>query len=98
MKIQMANWPSLLRLFLATISLIGLVGQVQAQLPPDERRQLRQEMRDHWRQFARLSAWFPRPVMEGGVATGSSIVAVVDTDFAIVKSCVHDLLSRRRLR
>ncbi len=47
----MANWPSLLRLFLATISLIGLVGQVQAQLPPDERRQLRQEMRDHWRQL-----------------------------------------------
>ena len=47
----MANWPKLLRLLLASIALVGIVGQAQAQLPPDERRQLRQEMREHWQQL-----------------------------------------------
>lgn len=47
----MANRPTLLRLFLASVAFVGLVGPVQAQLPPDERRQLRQDMRDHWLQL-----------------------------------------------
>jgi uncharacterized membrane protein len=47
----MANWPMLLRLFLVSAAFVGLMGQAQAQLPPDERRQLRQEMREHWQQL-----------------------------------------------
>ena len=47
----MANWPALLRLFLVLAAFVGVAGQAQAQLPPDERRQLRQEMRDHWQQL-----------------------------------------------
>ena len=47
----MANWPTLLRFFLVLAASVGLAGQAQAQLPPDERRQLRQEMRDHWQQL-----------------------------------------------
>jgi hypothetical protein len=47
----MVNWPAALRLSLVLAALFGLAGQVQAQLPPDERRQLRQEMRDHWQQL-----------------------------------------------
>ena len=44
----MVNWPALLRF---TLLMVTLVGQAQAQLPPDERRQLRQEMREHWQQL-----------------------------------------------
>ena len=47
----MANWPTLLRLLLVLATFFSLAGQAQAQLPPDERRQLRQEMRDHWQQL-----------------------------------------------
>jgi uncharacterized membrane protein len=47
----MANWPTLLRLFLVLAAFFSLAGQARAQLPPDERRQLRQEMRDHWQQL-----------------------------------------------
>ena len=44
----------LLPLLLLLLSLFGLVGNASAQaywreVPPDERRQMRQQMREHWR-------------------------------------------------
>lgn len=48
----MANWPAVLRLLLVLTALGGLTGAAQAQLAPDERRQMRQEMREHWQQLA----------------------------------------------
>lgn len=32
-------------------ALIGFAGAVHAQLPPDQRRQMRQEMREQWQQL-----------------------------------------------
>lgn len=48
-----------LALSLLLLSLLGSVGNVWAQghwrdLPPDERRQLRQQMREHWQQDREL--------------------------------------------
>jgi len=47
----MADWPATLRLLLVLAALSGLAGRAQAQLAPDERRQMRQEMRQHWQQL-----------------------------------------------
>ena len=47
----MAQWPNVLRLILVLAVLGSVTGHAQAQLAPDERRQMRQEMRQHWQQL-----------------------------------------------
>ncbi len=47
----MAQWPNVLRLILVLAALGSVAGHAQAQLAPDERRQMRQEMREHWQQL-----------------------------------------------
>ena len=47
----MAQWPNVLRLILVLTALGSVAGHAQAQLAPDERRQMRQEMREHWQQL-----------------------------------------------
>ena len=47
----MAHRPNVFRLILVLAALGAMAGQAQAQLAPDERRQLRQEMRQHWQQL-----------------------------------------------
>lgn len=47
----MARWSDLLRLILGLAVLGSTAGEVRAQLAPDERRQMRQEMREHWQQL-----------------------------------------------
>jgi predicted phage gp36 major capsid-like protein len=47
----MFPWQKFVRVvFVLTAFFVG-AGQVQAQLPPDQRRQMRQEMREQWRQM-----------------------------------------------
>lgn len=47
----MAQWPNVLRLILVLAVIGSVTGHAQAQLAPDERRQMRQEMRQHWQQL-----------------------------------------------
>lgn len=47
----MAKWPAVLRQLIALAMLAVLTGNAQAQLAPDDRRQLRREMREHWQQL-----------------------------------------------
>lgn len=61
----MVIWLAPLRLCFAAIVLVGFLGQAQAQLPPDERRQMRQEMRQHWQQLPpRSGSEFVRNAMK----------------------------------
>ena len=46
----MFAWRTAGRLLLVLIALTAFAGSASAQLPPDQRRQMRQEMRDYWRQ------------------------------------------------
>jgi hypothetical protein len=46
----MFSWRTAGRLLLVLTALTAFAGSVSAQLPPDQRRQMRQEMRDYWRQ------------------------------------------------
>jgi predicted phage gp36 major capsid-like protein len=47
----MFPWQKLVRVvFVLTAFFVG-AGQVQAQLPPEQRRQMRQEMREQWQQM-----------------------------------------------
>jgi predicted phage gp36 major capsid-like protein len=47
----MFPWQKFVRVvFVLTAFFVG-AGQVQAQLPPDQRRQMRQEMREQWQQM-----------------------------------------------
>ena len=41
----------MLHLLFALAASIGFAGAVHAQLPPDQRRQMRQEMREQWQQL-----------------------------------------------
>ena len=47
----MAQWLKVLRLILVLTALGSVAGHALAQLAPDERRQMRQEMREHWQQL-----------------------------------------------
>ena len=67
----MFPWRFAGRLLLALTALTALAGSASAQLPPDQRRQMRQEMRDYWRQAPpderqrdrenRRDGWQPMP-------------------------------------
>ena len=46
----MLTWRRLARLLLVLTAFSAAAGAVHAQLPPDQRRQMRQEMREQWRQ------------------------------------------------
>ncbi|QKV56908.1 MAG: hypothetical protein HT580_06475 [Dechloromonas sp.] len=46
----MFPWRTAGRLLLVLTALTAFAGSASAQLPPDQRRQMRQEMRDYWRQ------------------------------------------------
>jgi len=48
--LTMFAWRTAGRLLLVLIALTAFVGSASAQLPPDQHRQMRQEMRDYWRQ------------------------------------------------
>jgi len=48
--LTMFSWRTAGRLLLVLTALTAFAGSASAQLPPDQRRQMRQEMRDYWRQ------------------------------------------------
>jgi uncharacterized membrane protein len=48
--LNMFSWRVASRLVFALIALTAFAGSASAQVPPDQRRQMRQEMRDYWRQ------------------------------------------------
>ncbi len=43
-------WRRMARLLLVLTAFSAAAGVVHAQMPPDQRRQMRQEMREQWRQ------------------------------------------------
>jgi len=43
-------WRRMVRLLLVLTAWLAAAGAVHAQMPPDQRRQMRQEMREQWRQ------------------------------------------------
>jgi hypothetical protein len=69
--LNMFLWRSAGRLLLALTALTAFAGSASAQMPPDQRRQMRQEMRDYWRQAPqedrqryrenRRDSWQPMP-------------------------------------
>ena len=44
-------WRRMMRLLLALTAFTVVSGVAHAQMPPEERRQMRQEMREQWRQM-----------------------------------------------
>ena len=46
----MLIWRRIVRLLLVLTAWLVVAGAVHAQMPPDQRRQMRQEMREQWRQ------------------------------------------------
>lgn len=67
----MFPWRIAARLLLVLTALTAVAGSASAQMPPDQRRQMRQEMRDYWRQAPqddrqryrenRRDGWQPMP-------------------------------------
>ena len=49
--VKMFVWRRMTRLLLVLTAFTVVGGVVHAQMPPDERRQMRQEMREQWRQM-----------------------------------------------
>ncbi len=47
---KMSVWRRMARLLLVLSAFSAVAGAVHAQMPPDQRRQMRQEMREQWRQ------------------------------------------------
>jgi predicted phage gp36 major capsid-like protein len=47
----MFPWQRFVRVMFVLMAFFVGAGQVQAQLPPDQRRQMRQEMREQWQQM-----------------------------------------------
>lgn len=47
----MSAWRRIARLLLVSSAFWAGAGAVHAQIPPDQRRQMRQEMREQWRQM-----------------------------------------------
>ncbi len=48
---KMSVWRRMARLLLAFSALSAVTEAALAQIPPDQRRQMRQEMREQWRQM-----------------------------------------------
>jgi len=48
--LKMFSWRIAARLLMVLTALTAFSGSASAQLPPDQRQQMRQEMRDYWRQ------------------------------------------------
>ncbi len=68
---EMSVWRRMVRLLLVFSALSAVTGAAYAQIPPDQRRQMRQEMREQWRQMpqddrqrfreGRREQWRPMP-------------------------------------
>jgi predicted phage gp36 major capsid-like protein len=48
---RMLAWQQFVRVVLVLTAFFAVAGSVHAQLPPDQRRQMRQEMREQWQQM-----------------------------------------------
>ena len=64
-SVEMFVWRRMMRLLLALTAFTVVSGVAHAQMPPEERRQMRQEMREQWRQMPQEDRQRMRDEMRG---------------------------------
>ena len=62
---KMSVWGRMARLLLVLSAVSAATGVAHAQMPPDQRRQMRQEMREQWRQMPQDDRQRMRDEMRG---------------------------------
>ena len=62
---RMLAWQQFVRVVLVLTAFFAVAGSVHAQLPPDQRRQMRQEMREQWQQMPQEDRQRMRDEMRG---------------------------------